>query len=693
MLRKLIDIKNYWFSKYSLIAYFFTAIIVISAIIIMTIIIGSVIRRYENVQIQIAQQNAVSEVQEASLEISSHLASLNQITKDIAIIDNTLAGKPNHASEISTVLHGLLENEPNFLNAYTAYEKGIFEGRDYMMIGWYRQSGKLIPITQNLPGESYYDPGQPIYEYHKDNSWYLLAKEERKPLWGPPYFDEGGTNELIASSVCPIFDEKGKFIGVAGNDVPLGWLADITSKVKLLESGYVFVVSEDGILMTYPQRERIMKDSFSGIMPDVDFNYLKEESVKKNDGKINLVESKDVLNGEDIWLVYSSIASTNWGIIGILKQTEVLAPITRQKYFTLVFIIIGVIFIGLICWYLLRLVGKKIRAIEKVRQNNETTALRKSEERFRRAMGNIPDVVIIYDHELNIQYISEEVLRVTGRPTSDFIGKKEEEVWPNEVREVLLPPLKKAISVSTESAVEVHVNMPGVGFRNLMITYVPLNIVNEKVQELMAVIHDHTERRQAEAEIKESLNKIERTFEQTITTLGNLIEIIDPYTSGHQKKVAEISMAIAKDLGLSDETVEGIRLASLIHDIGKISIPASILSKPGVLTDIERAMIQTHPKTGYDLVKEIDFPYPIAEIILQHHERLDGSGYPNGLKDYTIMFEAKIIAVSDVFEAMSSHRPYRPAISIKTTMKELLKNKGILYDPCVIDSLVKYVNS
>ena len=155
--------------------------------------------------------------------------------------------------------------------------------------------------------------------------------------------------------------------------------------------------------------------------------------------------------------------------------------------------------------------------------------------------------------------------------------------------------------------------------------------------------------------IKENLSKLKITFEQTITTLGNIIEIKDPYTSGHQKKVAAISMVIAKNLGLTGEAIEAIRLASLIHDIGKISIPASILSKPGKLTDIERAMIETHPKTGYDIVKEIDFPQPIAEIILQHHERINGSGYPSGLKGYGIMLEAKIIAVADAFEAMTSH--------------------------------------
>ena len=216
---------------------------------------------------------------------------------------------------------------------------------------------------------------------------------------------------------------------------------------------------------------------------------------------------------------------------------------------------------------------------------------------------------------------------------------------------------------------------------------------NAKPKYYQGIVRDVSNRKQAEAEIKDNLSKLKKTFEQTIATLGNIIEVKDPYTSGHQKKVAAISMAIAKNLGLSKESVEAISTASLIHDIGKISIPQSILSKPGKLTDIERAMIEIHPVTGYDIVKEIDFPQPIAKIILQHHEKLNGSGYPSGLKGDDIMLEARIITVADVFDAMTSHRPYRAAFSLKVTMDELINNKGILYDPAVIDCLSNYVDS
>lgn len=220
----------------------------------------------------------------------------------------------------------------------------------------------------------------------------------------------------------------------------------------------------------------------------------------------------------------------------------------------------------------------------------------------------------------------------------------------------------------------------------------PILDENNVITSTVHILTDITEHKKAEEELKKSLSQVKRTFKQTVGALSQLVEVRDPYTSGHQKKVADIAVAIARDLGLSKESIEAIRLSSLIHDIGKISIPASILSKPGELTDIERDMIETHPKTGYEIVKEIDFPYPIAKIILQHHEKINGSGYPNGLKNREILQEAKIIAVSDVIEAMSSHRPYREAHTLKESIDEISKNKGILYDPDVVDSCIKLFN-
>lgn len=174
-------------------------------------------------------------------------------------------------------------------------------------------------------------------------------------------------------------------------------------------------------------------------------------------------------------------------------------------------------------------------------------------------------------------------------------------------------------------------------------------------------------------------------MEEIIQAIASTTEGGDSYTGGHQIRVAYLAKVIAMEMGLSDEQVEGLHMAGLIHDLGKICVPPEILSKPGKLTEHEFSLIKIHSEAGYEILKEIKFPWPIPEIVLQHHERLDGSGYPHGLKKGQILQEAEILAVADVVEAMASHRPYRPALGIETALEEISQNRGILYAPEVVD--------
>jgi len=193
-------------------------------------------------------------------------------------------------------------------------------------------------------------------------------------------------------------------------------------------------------------------------------------------------------------------------------------------------------------------------------------------------------------------------------------------------------------------------------------------------------------RKQTEEELRESYSRLEKTLDNTINALASMLENKDYYTSEHQRKVKVLVIAISKELGLKDDVINAIGTAALVHDIGKISVPTSILSKPGKISDIEFDMIKAHPETGYNILKEIEFAYPIAEIVFQHHERLNGSGYPRGLKGREILFEAKILGIADVVEAMSSFRPYRPSLGINKALEEIMKNKGILYDAKVANA-------
>ncbi|MDI6848394.1 MAG: PAS domain S-box protein [Candidatus Saccharicenans sp.] len=196
----------------------------------------------------------------------------------------------------------------------------------------------------------------------------------------------------------------------------------------------------------------------------------------------------------------------------------------------------------------------------------------------------------------------------------------------------------------------------------------------------IVVMHDITARKEMEAFQVGALAKIRAAFGATIKVLNNLVEAKDPYTGGHQKRVAELARTIATEMKLSAEQIDGLRLAAEIHDIGKIIVPSEILSKPGRISESEWGLVKNHVKIGYELLKDIEFPWPVAEIIYQHHERLNGSGYPRGLRGEQIMIEARILAVADAVEAMSSHRPYREAHSIEETMDEIERNSGILYD-------------
>lgn len=182
-------------------------------------------------------------------------------------------------------------------------------------------------------------------------------------------------------------------------------------------------------------------------------------------------------------------------------------------------------------------------------------------------------------------------------------------------------------------------------------------------------------------ELRESMDSLNEVMNEIIQAMGITVEKRDPYTSGHQVRVTGIATAIAKQMGSSESETIGIHHAGLIHDIGKIAVPTDILNKPGKINDYEFGIIRAHAEVGFDILKNIDFPWPIAQIVYQHHERLNGSGYPRGLSADAILMEAKILAVADVVEAMASHRPYRPALGIETALTEIRKNSGILFDP------------
>lgn len=186
---------------------------------------------------------------------------------------------------------------------------------------------------------------------------------------------------------------------------------------------------------------------------------------------------------------------------------------------------------------------------------------------------------------------------------------------------------------------------------------------------------------------------LEQALEGTIHTVSMAVELRDPYTGGHQRRVADLACKIASRMGLDENRIHGVRLGAMIHDIGKVGVPAEILSKPSKLTSVEMQLIQEHATMGYNILKDINFPWPIAEIAHQHHERLDGSGYPSRLRGDAILLEARIVAVADVVESIASHRPYRPTLGMQAAIDEITHHRGTLYDSNAVDACLEVLNA
>jgi len=330
-------------------------------------------------------------------------------------------------------------------------------------------------------------------------------------------------------------------------------------------------------------------------------------------------------------------------------------------------------------------IKRELQEIEIKRERREAIGgLVESEKRFKELAELLPAVIVETDSNDKITFANHTFYKLTGYLFKDVNnGMHIYRIIVPEERVNFQENLKKHDDRSTSEYTVLKKN--GDIYPVIMYCNDICNGHDKRIGSRIVMV-DITERKRAEYKIEESYKRLQKTLNDTINTLASIIENRDPYTSGHQKKVAYLAINISEELGLSDEETEALGTAAMVHDIGKITIPASILSKPGKVSDVEYKLIKTHSRTGYEIIKNIEFPYPIEKIILQHHERLDGSGYPLGLKDKDIMVEAKILTVADVVEAMCSHSPYRPALGINKALEEIDDNKGILYDTNVVEA-------
>jgi PAS domain S-box-containing protein/putative nucleotidyltransferase with HDIG domain len=320
--------------------------------------------------------------------------------------------------------------------------------------------------------------------------------------------------------------------------------------------------------------------------------------------------------------------------------------------------------------------------------------LRESRKWFSTTLNSIGDAVIATDKKGSITFMNSVAEALTGWKQKEALGKD----LKDRIRLVLNDEAysqKKNKGKASEKGRIIHyvdqAMLIDKGSKEIPVDYSDAPIRDEQggVLGSVLVFRDVSERKQAQERLQRSFIKLRKTLDETVQSLASAVEMRDPYTAGHQERVANLACAIAKEMGVPDAQIEGIRMAGLIHDIGKIYVPAEILNKPSRLNEAEIMLIKKHPQVGYDILKGIEFPWPIAQIVLQHHERMLGTGYPQGLSGGDILLEARIIGVADVVEAMYSYRPYRPSMGVEKTLQEISKNRAILYDPVVVDACIK----
>jgi PAS domain S-box-containing protein/putative nucleotidyltransferase with HDIG domain len=312
-------------------------------------------------------------------------------------------------------------------------------------------------------------------------------------------------------------------------------------------------------------------------------------------------------------------------------------------------------------------------------------ALRASEERFRGLVETTSDWVWEVDRKGVYTYASPKVSRVLGYDSQELLGKTPFDFMPQREARRVAAIFNSVVAKQEPFAFLENVCRHKNGHPVVLETSgVPFFAPDGTLLGYRGIDRDITERKRVGKQLEQSLERLSRTMESTIQAISTTIEARDAYTAGHQRRVTQLAGVIARDMSLPSAQIAGIRVAGLLHDIGKISVPTEILSKPGSLTDVEMSMIRTHPKVGYDILRSIEFEWPVAEIVLQHHERLDGSGYPSGIRGEEILLEARILAVADVVEAMSSHRPYRPAVGVDKALEEITRGEGTVYDRRVV---------
>jgi len=332
--------------------------------------------------------------------------------------------------------------------------------------------------------------------------------------------------------------------------------------------------------------------------------------------------------------------------------------------------------------------------MSKRRRRRVEKAVFGSEERYRLIAERAADAIWTVDMNMRPTYISPSIARLLGYTVQEAIAKPIQEIFTPVSFKLVTELLKEELGIENREqkdlawsrTLELELIRKDGSLVPVEVKYTFLRDAQARPVEVLAIARDISERKKEQEEARQNTERLIRAMEHAIQAMTIVVEMRDPHTAGHQQRTTQLACAIAKEMGLSKERIGGLRLAGLIHDIGKVRVPAEILMNPDGLSEPEFMMIKAHPRLGYEILRTIDFPWPVAQIVLQHHERMDGSGYPSGLSGEDIIMEARILAVADVVEAMASHRPYRAAPGMNKALEEISQNKGVLYDSKAVDT-------
>jgi PAS domain S-box-containing protein len=499
-----------------------------------------------------------------------------------------------------------------------------------------------------------FNTGKPILtEYY--NQYTKLFKE----VSAYPIFDDNNHVIMVAEHVRDITDRKRAEEDLKNSEAKYRLLADNVRDVIFvldMNLNYTYVSPSTKILRGYEPEEVMKQPPSKALTPSswdlVTKTIAEAMELEKEHREINIARTLQLemmrKDGTTVWteVNISVIRNENQQPVGILGVTR---DITERK--------------------------------------RVSEALLESEEQYRLVVENAKESIIIIQ-DTKIVFVNNAAIDMSGYPKETLISKSFADfIHPDDRDKVILqnikrlkgekiPPVYSFRVISQDGTVIWYeINAVVIQWKGKPAT---LNFLN-----------NITERKRAEEELQQTLDSLKKAVSTTIQVLVTAVESRDPYTAGHQLRVADLARTIAMEMGFSQEKIEGIHMAGSIHDIGKLSIPAEILVKPTKLTNIEFSLIKEHSKSGYEMLKDVESPWPLAQIVYQHHERMNGTGYPRNLKGNEILMEARILAVADVVEAMASHRPYRPGLGIDVALAEIEKYKGIFYDNTVADACLR----